>query len=58
MNEQDQRVLSYYGREALGVIESEPLAGLRLSAFRAARERLLRAGLLVRDDRGRYVPAA
>jgi hypothetical protein len=54
----DQAVLSYYGREAIGDDNnSNPYAGLSLASFRAARGRLLGEGTLVRTPNGRYVPA-
>jgi hypothetical protein len=56
MTSQQQAVLAYYEREATGVIETQALAGLGLSAFRAARSQLLEMGLLAMSLRGRYVP--
>lgn len=54
--EAEQAVLDFYGREARGIPEPTTLAGLRLSAFRAARSRLVAKGSLVRDTGGRYLP--
>lgn len=56
LDTREQDVLAYYGREATGHRETLPLAGLPLAAFRAARERLVRKGVLARNPRGRYVP--
>jgi hypothetical protein len=56
LSEQEQAVLDYYAREGRGFVETEPLAGLRLPAFRAARGRLVAKGQLVQSTAGRYSP--
>jgi hypothetical protein len=53
---QEGEVLGYYDRECRGVPDSEPLAGLSLNIFRAARSRLLAKGQLACTSAGRYEP--
>jgi hypothetical protein len=54
--EAERAVLDFYAREARGIPEPTTLAGLRLSAFKSARSRLVAKGSLVRDVAGRYLP--
>lgn len=55
-SEQDTAVLEYLRRESIGVTETVALAGLKLSAYRMVRARLVDRGLLVKTTSGRYVP--
>lgn len=55
-SEADALVLAYYHRESKGHPETTALAGLTLAGFRAARQRLVASGSLIRDTSGRYVP--
>lgn len=54
----DAAVLNYYADELAGRAcpPDKPLAGLKLTKFQSARDRLARAGRLTRDTRGRWVP--
>lgn len=58
LTEQDSAVIRYYHRERQGLPCEKPCAGMKLPAFRAARERLLKSGHLVRTPEGRHVPVA
>lgn len=59
LSELEQTTLRYYTREALEIDNSsDPLCGLTMARLKQGRAQLLRRHLLVRDDRGRYRPAA
>jgi hypothetical protein len=60
----DEEVLAYIGRETARYAhpqirvrepEREPLGGVGLEGYRTARDRLARAGLIVRTPGGRWV---
>lgn len=51
----EQHALNAIARDAIGHYDyGKPLGGLTLDEFRAARARLVAAGWVVKDTRGRY----